>query len=274
MRSYSFRQKIVFWYVAIFYALFIFKWWNDMLLYQQQPNFITTTFDVFAWMFMRTGISQWLLQTKQFLLFDVIYYTAPLLLLAANFSKQKLVPVAAFYVLIVNWIYLQSYFLFPISSYTIFIVWLIFPAIFLANNEKMFALLFDGARYFFLYFFLSAGLWKIRSGGLFNPEQLSAILLDQHKEMLTNSPGYWLSGFYYWLILHINLSYSLYIGATLMELSFIVGFFTKRFDRILIVLYFIFLFADYFIMRIPYYETLPFLLTLYFHPVNISKPKP
>lgn len=271
MKQYSFRQKIIFWYVAIFYVLFVFKWWNDMLLYQQQPTFIYNTFDIVSWAFLRTGIAQWLIRSKQFLLFDVVYYSAPLLLLAAGLAKPKWILITASYVLLVNWIYLQAYFLYPISSYTIFVVWLIFPVIFLVKNEKIFALLFEGLRFFFLYFFLSAGIWKIRNGGLFNHEQLSAILLEQHKEMLTNSPHYWLSKFYQWLISHVTFSYLLYITVTLTELSFIIGFFTKHFDKMLIIIYLIFLLADYFIMRIPYYETLPFLLTLYFHPVNVSR---
>lgn len=163
-----------------------------MLLYQQQPVFIYNTPDVVSWLFLLTNIPQWLIATKHFLLFDVVYYTAPLFLLSV-YRKPKLVPIATLYVLIVNWIYLQAYFLYPISSYTIFVVWLIFPLIFLINNEKLFSLLFEGLRYFFLYFFLSAGIWKLRNGGIFNQQQLSAILLDQHKEMLTNSPHYWMS---------------------------------------------------------------------------------
>lgn len=271
MKTYSFRQKIIFCYVAIFYTLLIFKWSNNMLLYQQKPAFIYDTFDIFSWLFLRSEIPQWLLQTKYFLLFDVFYYSAPAALLLCACYRPKLIPVSAVYILIINWIYLQSYFLYPISSYTIFIAWLVFPVIFLAGNEKTFALLFEGIRYFFLYFFLSAGLWKIRIGGVFNYEQLSAILLEQHKEMLTNSTDYWLSHFYQWLIDHTTLSYVLYVIVTLMELSFLIGFFTKRFDNVFILIYFVFLFADYFIMRIPYFETLPFLLTLYFHPVNVFR---
>ncbi len=242
-----------------------------MLLYQQQPLFIYDTFDVTSWLFMQTGIHQWLLRTKLFLLFDVVYYTAPLVLLITSFYKnEKAVSAAAVYVLLVNWIYLQCYFLYPISSYTIFIAWLIFPLIFIAFKEETFALLFDGVRYFFLYFFLSAGIWKIINGSVFNPIQLSAILMEQHKEILTASPHYWLSYFYQFLIRHTALSYSLYLIVAAMELSFLLGFFTKRWDRYLILIYFLFLIADYLIMRIPYFETLPFVLTLYLRPVNVS----
>lgn len=269
----SFKHSIIKYYCILFYALFIFKWSNHMLLYQQQPLFFNNTFDIFTWLFMQTGIHQWLLHTKYFLLFDILYYTAPLLLLVSFYIKPKTTSFAAIYLLLINWIYLQCYFLYPISSHTIFVVWLLFPAIFIARKEETCKLLFSGIRYFFLYFFLSAGIWKIINGGIFNPVQLSAILLEQHKEMLTNSPGYWLANFYQWLISHQAFSYLIYIAVTAMEISFLIGFFTKRFDTILIIIYFIFLFADYFVMRIPYYETLPFLLTLRFHPVNISEQK-
>ena len=269
----SFKHIVINYYCILFYALAIFKWCNNMLLYQQQPLFFYDTFDMFTWLFMQTGIHQWLLLTKHFLLFDLLYYTAPLPLLMCSYLKPKLSWLAAVYLLTANWVYLQCYFLYPISSYTIFVVWLVFPVIFIARKEELFSLLFSGVRYFFLYFFLSAGVWKLVNSGVFNTAQLSAILLEQHKEMLTNSPGYRLSHFYQWLINHQTLSYILYLVVTAMELSFLIGFFTKRFDVFLIVIYFIFLFADYFVMRIPYYETLPFLLTLYFHPVNFSLQK-
>ncbi len=261
----SFRHTILIWFCAIFYVLALFKWYNNMLLYQQQPIFIYDTFDVFSWLFIQTGIPKWLLLTKHFLFFDLLFYTAPLLLLTTSYAKQKWISIAAIYVLIINWIYLQCYFLFPVSSYTIFVVWLLFPIIFIPKKEETFFLLFDGIRYFFLYFFASAGIWKIVRGSVFNKIQLSAVLLEQHKEMLTNSPHYWLSHLYLFLINHTTLSYLIYIAVTVMELSFLIGFFTKRFDKFLILVYFIFLIADYFVMRIPYFETLPFLLPLCFH---------
>lgn len=267
----SFRHTVLLWYCAIFYGLFFFKLSNGMLLSQVQPVFIYDTFDAFTWLFMQTGIPQWLLQSRQFLLFDALYYTAPLALLLAAYTKPPAMIIAAVYLLLVNWIYLQCYSLFPISSITIYIAGFLFPVLFLANTETTFLLLFAGLRYFFLYFFCSAGVWKIVQGGVFNPLQLSAILLEQHKELLTSSPRYWLSQWYQWLIEHHLVSYALYLLVDVMELSFIVGFFTRRFDRLLLSFYLLFLFANHLIMRIPYYETMPFLLLLYLQPIAIPR---
>jgi ABC-type dipeptide/oligopeptide/nickel transport system permease subunit len=54
------------------------------------------------------------------------------------------------------------------------------------------------------------------------------------------------------------------LSATLLELSFIAGFFTKKYDRLLLALVVIFLVMDHLIMRITYYEIAPLALTFMF----------
>ncbi len=125
------------------------------------------------------------------------------------------------------------------------------------------------ATFFFISFF-SAGVWKIVNGGVFNPLQMSAILLDQHKEMLAGAAGWWMQGVIGWLVAHATLGYLLYILVACMELLFFVGFFTRKYDKALVGIYLVFLLADHLIMRIPYYETLPFLLVFYLKEVNVS----
>ncbi len=93
-------------------------------------------------------------------------------------------------------------------------------------------------------------------------EQMSGVLVFQHKDMLANSPEYWQSRFIVYLINHQVLSYALYLCSTVIELTFIVGFFTKKYDRLLALAFILFLIMDYLLMRIPYLELTPFLLTL------------
>jgi hypothetical protein len=121
-----------------------------------------------------------------------------------------------------------------------------------------------GLRYFFLFFFASAGIWKLVQHGAFNSEQMSGILLYQHKEFLTSSPEKWYSYFIYWLINNQGTSYFLYLAGTVIELLFIFGFFTKKFDKWLIGGFLLFLCFNAVIMRIHYWEMTPFLLTLLF----------
>ena len=266
----DFKYKVALYYVIIFYTLFLYKAANGLLLCQVQPLFVFMRDDVFSWLFMQTGLPQWLpAHPRYFIGFDSIYFLAPALFLYTFTRRNAWVQLAAFLMLVVNWTYIQCYTLYPTNSITLYIALLIFPVIFLAKSGDLFYLLFQGIRYFFLYFFFSAGIWKIVNGGVFNPLQLSAILLDQHKEMLTNSPHWWMTGLVAWLVAHTTFGYILYLLVTGMELFFGIGFFIHQSDKILAVLYIFFLLADHLIMRIPYYETLPFLLTFYLKPVNI-----
>src|SRR5215218_3306778 len=94
---------------------------------------------------------------------------------------------------------------------------------------KTFYFLMHGLRYFFLFFFASAALWKFYQGGIFNTQQMSGILLMQHKEFLVFAPDYWYTQLIYWIVRHPLAGYSLYVTATALELSFLVGFFAKKY---------------------------------------------
>jgi hypothetical protein len=102
-------------------------------------------------------------------------------------------------------------------------------------------------------------VWKFAQGGIFHPDQMSGVLLYQHKELLTNSPGYWQTNL---LVFNqaYKISYFLYAAACLFELSFLIGFFTKKYDRYLVAFFLGFLIIDYFIMRIAYFDWLPFVI--------------
>jgi len=258
------RYAIIVLYCMLFYALLLYKIYNGMLLYQMQPAFFYTRPDVFTWLFMQTGLHQWLLNNAGgCLLFDVLFYTAPAIYFLHYRNSRPTAYVSGIYMLLVNWLYVQCYTLYATNSIEGHLAWLLFPVVFLPKKEEGFALLLDGLRYFFLFFFASAGLWKLRQGGVFNTSEMAGILLNQHKELLTNSPLYWQSRFIVWLVQHQLVSYMLYVSATVMELLFIVGFFTKKFDKALLVLFLVFLVMDYLVMRIPYFEVAPLLLTLY-----------
>ncbi|HEY6978123.1 MAG TPA: hypothetical protein VH396_17605 [Chitinophagaceae bacterium] len=214
---------------------------------------------------MQTGIHQWLLNNAGgWILFDALFYCMPLLYLFIYKRVSKLASAVAIMMLLINWVYVQCYTLYPSNSIEGHIAWLFFPVLFIPEDKKTFILLFEGLRYFFLFFFVSAAIWKLAQGGLFNISQMSGVLLYQHKELLTSAPGYWQSNFFLWLIQRQPLSYLLYLSATLLELSFIAGFFTKKYDRLLLALVVIFLVMDHLIMRITYYEIAPLALTFMF----------
>ncbi len=259
------RKNIVAFYCLLFYALMLFKWWSGLFLYQFRPEIFNTRFDLVSWFLMNTGLHQWLInQSLRWVLFDVAFYILPLFYWLAFLKNSKLARAVALVMLIVNWIYIQCYTLFPTNSIESYTCWLLFPILFLTSRLRSFFFVLQGLRYYFLFIFASAGTWKIIQLGIFNADQMSGVLLYQHKEFLTSSPGYWLTNFFYWLINHPFWGYLLYLAGTLTELFFIAGFFTKKPDRWLISAFIVFVVLDLFIMRIYYWELAPFLITLYY----------
>ncbi len=259
------RKQIIRAFCIVFYLLMLLKWKNGFLLYQLQPVLFNTRFDLFVWVFMKTGIHQWLLNNPSgWLAFDVAFYSMPLLYLLAWLKSIKLASAAAVLMLVVNYTYIECYTLYPANSIESYSPWLLFPFLFMVSNLRSFYFILHALRYFFLFFFVSAAVWKFVQGGIFNIDQMSGVLLFQHKEYLASSPGFWYTSFIYWLISYRYVSYFLYVAATLLELSFITGFFTKKYDRLLAAAFILFILADILFMRIPYWEVSPFLITFLF----------
>jgi len=263
MINYSFKAKVASWYCLIFYGLMCYKLLNGLLLFQLQPSFIYVRQDMFTWLFMQTGLHQWLLNNQAgCVMADILFYSTPLVFVLVLKYKENWSSAPAFCMLVINWCYIQCYTLYASTSIEGYLPWLLFPLLFIVQSVSLFSLLFDGLRYVFLYLFSSAAIWKLIKGSVLNIQQMSGVLLYQHGQQLTNSPGYWQSRMYMWLINHEGVSYVLYLAGFLIELIFIIGFFTKKYDRLLAAAFISFLLMDHLIMRIPYYELSPMLLTL------------
>jgi hypothetical protein len=213
---------------------------------------------------MKTGIHQSLLNNVTgWLIWDIVFYSMPFLLWFTYFKNIRLSTIISVIMLFVNWLYIQLYTLYPANSIESYTSWLLFPFLFVTLNLRRFYFILQGLRYFFLYFFASAGLWKIVQQGIFNMNQMSGVLLYQHKEYLSSSYN-WYASFIYWLINHPSTSYLFYLSATLLELSYIIGFFTKKYDHFLIAGFLVFLLIDILLMRIHYWEVSAFLIALYY----------
>jgi len=242
-----------------------YKWLTGMWLYQHDPFVFQTRFDGITWLFMQTRIHQYLLhQEGGFLVMDILFYSMPVIYSKVYKNAPKYISLAGFIMLVVNWFYVQIYTLYPTNSIEGHVGWLLFPFLLMMKDLRSFYYVFHGLRYFFLYFFASAGFWKIYEGGLFNIGQMSNLLLFQHKEQLVSSPDQWFTRFIYWLVRNPGISYMLFLLSTLMELSFITGYFTRRYDKWLIRIFLLFVVADIIIMKINYFEVLPFVITLYY----------
>lgn len=263
------RDSFVIWFCILFYLLMIYKWVNGLFLYQLEPHIFNTRFDFTTWLLMNTGIHKWLINNPAgCLTMDITFYISPLLYLILYKKNQKSSLIFAGVMLVINFTYLQCYTLFPANSIESFTAWLLFPLLLIMPTISSFYFVLNGLRYFFLFVLSSAAIWKFVQMGIFNPQEMSGVLLYQHKEFLVSSPNTFYTTFIYWLVNHPTISFGLYAIATGLELIFLVGFINKKTDNYLILLFLIFLVMDLIIMRIPYWELSPFVLTLIFGRFN------
>lgn len=133
---------------------------------------------------------------------------------------------------------------------------------FWSKKQERFELLWQGIRYYWLYVFASAGLWKLLRGSAFHDGQLSAVLMAQQLDLLLQHPDSWKAQIIEYLISHKAVANSVLLVNVALQLSFLIGFFTRRFDYLLIGLSFLFCIANYFVMHIVSAELLVLNLTL------------
>ena len=258
------KQTIILGYCLIFYLLLLLKLTNGQLLFQQKPAFFLVRPDVFTYVLLLVNVHHFILnQPVAWALLDTLFYAMPLVYITVYKYKRNASSVVAIAMLLINWLYVHFCTLYTLASIEMQIGWLLFPILFIPKKETTFYLLSSGLRYYFLFLFASAGIWKIAQHGIFNFYQLSNILLIQHKEILV-AQHQWYQSVIYWLIDHPIFSYSIYVSATLLELAFAIGFLTKKYDWVLAIAAIIFIISDYALMRIVYFEWLPFLLLLWY----------
>ena len=131
---------------------------------------------------------------------------------------------------------------------------LISSFLFCTKKDDNFILVFNAIRYYVAFVFLSASLWKIFRGSVFVNDIMVEILKLQHLSTLIENPTGNYSKFILFLIESPYLSQALFYTAILIQFSFIIAFKTKKYDRYLLALFFIFFFGDWVVMGIPFFE--------------------
>jgi hypothetical protein len=122
--------------------------------------------------------------------------------------------------------------------------------------------LMEAVRYYFLFAMASAAIWKLARGSVFEVNHLSNILSHQHAQWMADYPNGLMTSFYQYLIQNTTVSYILYLSAIVLELAFLEGFFTKKSDILIAVLFMLFIVFNYVVMGVFSFELLPFLLVL------------
>ena len=140
-------------------------------------------------------------------------------------------------------------------------LWLL-PIPFLVKKLKSFDLLFEGLRYYFLFTFVSAACWKIFRGHVFDHGHMVKILKQQLVHKLSYGFDSFTNAISYTLINNPSFSKTLLYLTIGLQLSFIIGFFTKKMDGYLVFVVLLFVISNVFVMNIFSFAYLLFVLTL------------
>ncbi len=166
------------------------------------------------------------------------------------FPKKVIYP-RIFVILIYLYHFLYTQFL----AYQPYAIGLLIPCIpFIFEKDYKFKLAFEFGRYVFCGLYFLSGILKLYNGAFFHANNMSASLKATLTEFLqynSSSSGFRVEGMEY-LISHSELAQLLFCCATLLELSFLVGFITKKFDWLLAVLFLFFHFSNSYLLDIPF----------------------
>lgn len=136
-----------------------------------------------------------------------------------------------------------------------------FPFIFKKNINKYFA--YEACRYFILIFYVSAALLKLSGNALSNTDHFSHMLSSQFTPYFLESNTGFRTDLNLYLIHHPGIAYALYFASFIIELSAVIGFFTKRYDVLLAILLLGFHFMSWLIMDIAALGHLGFISLLF-----------
>lgn len=243
-------------YVGVLLVLFYRLAQGVLISHMQQPHLFDLHQNAYS-LFSISTIPYWLTQhTALAMVFDVLLFAMPLIaLLTAN----RLAAIASTVLLLV---YMMLFNMAANHAYHGLIGAVVITIPFWCKTEQRFNLLWDAARYYWLYVFASAGLWKILRGSAFLTDQMSNILMQQQLDYLLQQPLTFKASVIQYLIAHPTVSHGVLLINVCLQLCFLAGFFTRRFDTALIILSVIFCLANYFVMSIVSTELLILNLTL------------
>jgi hypothetical protein len=143
---------------------------------------------------------------------------------------------------------------------------------FWVRNNKSFNFCWQALRYFLLFAFSSAFVWKFLRFSWLQPDEGILILKKNIAPYLYFNPHSTLVGVYTWLLQHAGVTQALYLAGTLLEAVFIIGFFTKKADGYLFIASVLLVIGFWFMADAYMFELLILTVTLLnFHRWGVKK---
>jgi hypothetical protein len=251
------RNRLLLIYFLFYYTVLAGWLIDDRLLCQYRPVFFNYNRDLSELALIAMGLPRWMMAHPASLrAADLLAFILPLPLIWREWRGKRFSPWPGIVFIAGMTVYLLLADIFWQVHHEPFLVFFLLAFVWTTGRPDRFYLILKGCRFYFLYIFISAAGWKLARGAVFNGHEMSRILLLHHTDLLTAGCRSITCRAYAWLAANPAGSQSLYLAGTLVEAGFLVGLFTRRWDRWLIALAILFVIADFFVMRIPYWTVL------------------
>ncbi len=145
-------------------------------------------------------------------------------------------------------------------------VWVLVPLMFNSDKNKMLA--FELLRYWILFFYTSSAIFKIFGDGVLNTNHLSTILTQQLLPYYIEHNMGVKTFINSYLVNHKNWTQLLFFGAIVLEISTIIGFFTKKYDNLIGVFLILFHLFNWLLMDISPFGQMSILFIFFLVPFN------
>lgn len=229
------RTRLTRWVFGWLFLVLLYQWYAHLMISQlQSPVLLRVDLDLTYWLVHLSGIGELFRASyASALSFDLILTV--LCLVVVIFPKRIIFPILTGLFFLVYCVLLNSYQCWHYHN-LITLILLIIPFCF--RSLKTFSLLFAGLRYAVAYIYASAAIWKLVRGSVFNEGQMKWLIEHNYVDRLA-VPGYelgFLENMMFQLSNYSTLSSIALMVGVAMEASFLVAFFTRKFDRHLIII--------------------------------------
>lgn len=234
---------------TVYLISFIFRYFGGGFMHQfEAPILSYPSINITYWLFLLLKIPQFL--TSNFF----IALTADIILLGSCISL--IIWPQKYYLAIIftigYWLNYMGYCLVNAYQASVYAPLLLcLPAMF--KQGLNFSLCFWAVRLWACFLYFEAGFLKVLRGGIFHLDQMVNSIKLTLSLYLAQAPTESINlDLKYFLLSHPVFAQSLYIAATVLELTFLIGFFTRRYDWLLLSLFLLFHSTNQYILNMPF----------------------
>ena len=255
-RNYGLLNSIFYLYVLLFW---IIKYYNKLQLHQlSQPALTYVGTDPLYWMLVSAGFPQFIATSEPLsIALDLIIFISAFA--ALIFQKKKLFNLIFTLAYFSYFLIFNTYIAHHFHSIGILFVSLLFLN---KKGAKSLEKTFTFIRLYFFFMLFSAFLWKFFRANFMDLNYFSTILKDQHIYFFQANLSSWKAELIFYLIQSPKIAHAFWIGLMLLQASFCIGFFTKKYDNVFLVLYLVFLLGSWLFMNIVNLDNFIWILIL------------